>query len=117
MGVSDKGHLWLPWGRGCCRGYGRESRPTPHPSTCLFSSVPSTGWVLGLPEQEWKEDLGEASQVCYWVRAMAASEAVPVRWQLGTGGRKPMAFRGTSVGFSEACAVSVLFYSNFPECS
>lgn len=45
---------------------------------------------------------------------MAASETVPDRWQLGTGGRKPVAFGGTSVGFSEACAVSVLFYSNFP---
>lgn len=48
---------------------------------------------------------------------MSASEIVPNRWQLGIGGRKPVAFSGTSVGFSEASAVSVLFFSNFPECS
>lgn len=45
VGVSDKDHLWLPWGRGCYRGYSRES-PTP------FLAVLSTHCRLGVTSQE-----------------------------------------------------------------
>lgn len=83
------------------------------PQHLMKARCGKTGGDLGAP-RTGVGGLREASQAHYWVRAMAASEMVPDRWQLGTGGRKPVAFGGTSAGFSEACAVSVLFCSNFP---